>query len=260
MFKRVMHGKKIFNDRIPCLLNVSRYAARFGFLYLMIGSLAACSTYPYSNIKGQNPIPAHTFEAKTSEGSAEKMPGTLPEKAEGSLWKSSQSKAYLFQDPKAGQLGDIVQVQIIENAAGQKNVVTKTWKTSTAAASTGASLGLPANWTNPVGVNGSYADNFDGEGSTTRNNSLTAVVPARVTDVLPNGNLVLFGRREVVINSEKTLISLTGVIRPEDIASQNTILSTSMSDAKIEYIGKGAISDKNQPGWLVRLMNWFWPF
>ncbi|MFI5304238.1 MAG: flagellar basal body L-ring protein FlgH [Nitrospiria bacterium] len=222
--------------------------------------LSGCAGFPYANIKGQNPIPVHTVEAKSTDSSDDKSSVKSSGPLEGSLWKSSQSKAYLFQDPKAGQIGDIVQVQIIENAAGQKNVVTKTFKTSTVAGSTGATLGLPSNTSTNLGVNGSYADNFDGEGSTTRNNSLTAVVPARVTDVLPNGNLVLFGRREVVINSEKTLISLTGVIRPEDIASQNTISSTSMSDAKIEYIGKGVISDKNQPGWFVRLLNWFWPF
>lgn len=229
-------------------------------LFLLVLYVAGCAPYPWSNLRGQSPRPLHPVVEKTAQTSGEKTALIPQEKTEGSLWKASQSKAYLFQDPKARQIGDIVRVQIIENATGSKNAVTKTLKTSTATGSTGATLGLPGNTTSNLGVTGSYADNFDGEGSTTRNQALTAVVPAEVTDVLPNGNLVLYGRREVVINSEKTLISLTGMIRPEDIGSQNTILSTSMSDAKIEYTGRGVISDKNQPGWLVRLMNWFWPF
>ena len=231
------------------------------FLVLLFASyIVGCAPYPWSQLRGQDPRPVHTVDAKSPEIAGEKVTMTSQGNPSGSLWKASQSKAYLFQDPKAGQIGDIVQVNVIENATGSKNAVTKTLKTSTATGTTGATLGLPANTTTNLGVTGSYADNFDGEGSTTRNQALTAVVPAQVTDVLSNGNLVLYGRREVVINSEKTLISLTGVIRPEDIGPQNTISSTSMSDAKIEYTGRGVISDKNQPGWFVRLMNWFWPF
>jgi flagellar L-ring protein precursor FlgH len=229
-------------------------------VFLFVSYIAGCAPYPWSQLRGQSPRPVHTVDAKSPEVSAEKVSLTSQGNSEGSLWRASQSRAYLFQDPKAGQIGDIVQVNVIENATGSKNAVTKTLKTSTATGTTGATLGLPGNTTSNLGVTGSYADNFDGEGSTTRNQALTAVVPAQVTDVLPNGNLVLYGRREVVINSEKTLISLTGVIRPGDIGPQNTILSTSMSDAKIEYTGRGVISDKNQPGWFVRLMNWFWPF
>jgi flagellar L-ring protein precursor FlgH len=229
-------------------------------LLIFVSYVAGCAPYPWSNLRGQSPRPLHPVVEKKESLPVEKSASNPSDRREGSLWKEGRSKAYLFQDPKAGQIGDIVRVQIIENATGSKNAVTKTLKSSTATGSTGATLGLPGNTTSNLGVTGSYSDNFDGEGSTTRNQALTAVVPAEVTDVLPNGNLVLYGRREVVINSEKTLISLTGMIRPEDIGSQNTILSTSMSDAKIEYTGRGVISDKNQPGWLVRLMNWFWPF
>lgn len=243
--------KDSFSSRlIPCPFLV----------FFFVSYIAGCAPYPWSQLRGQSPRPVHSVGAKTPEISDEKVAMTPSMRTDGSLWRASQSKAYLFQDPKAGQIGDIVQVNVIENATGSKNAVTKTLKTSTATGSTGATLGLPGNTTSNLGVTGSYADNFDGEGSTTRNQALTAVVPAQVTDVLPNGNLVLFGRREVVINSEKTLISLTGVIRPGDIGPQNMILSTAMSDAKIEYTGRGVISDKNQPGWLVRLMNWFWPF
>jgi flagellar L-ring protein precursor FlgH len=121
-------------------------------------------------------------------------------------------------------------------------------------------LGLPTNTTDNLQVGGSYTDQFDGNGSTSRDQSLTATVPSVVTRVYPNGNLFIKGRREVMINNEKALISVAGIIRPEDIGPQNTIISTAIAEAKIEYTGKGILADKQHPGWLIRILAWVWPF
>jgi flagellar L-ring protein precursor FlgH len=180
--------------------------------------------------------------------------------AEGSLWRGNSSKAFFYQDPRAGQVGDLVKVMVVENAKGSKDAATKTGRTSSIKATTGASLGLPTNTTDNLQVGGSYTDQFDGNGSTSRDQSLTATVPSVVTRVYPNGNLFIKGRREVMINNEKALISVAGIIRPEDIGPQNTIISTAIAEAKIEYTGKGILADKQHPGWLTRILAWVWPF
>ncbi|MDD5434003.1 MAG: flagellar basal body L-ring protein FlgH, partial [Nitrospira sp.] len=100
----------------------------------------------------------------------------------------------------------------------------------------------------------------DGSGTTSRSSQLTAVMTAKVLDVLPNGNLVIDGKHEVSVNNETQIISISGIIRPEDIGPGNTILSTYIADAKITYSGSGVISDKQRVGWLVRVMDFIWPF
>ncbi len=180
--------------------------------------------------------------------------------SEGSLWTSDQSRTFFFQDTRARHVGDIVTVHVIENASGTKNAATKSGRTSTLAATTSALLGLPASRVQRLGATGSFADAFDGSGATSRSGTLTADITAVVTSVFPNGNMAIEGKREVLINNEKELISLSGIIRPEDIGSRNTILSTYISEAKIEYSGSGVLNDKQGPGWLIRILDWIWPF
>ncbi|MBU1626932.1 flagellar basal body L-ring protein FlgH, partial [bacterium] len=90
--------------------------------------------------------------------------------------------------------------------------------------------------------------------------TLIATITAVVTKVLPNGNLVIQGSREVTINYEKQLISVKGIIRPKDIGPDNTILSTAIAQAELKYGGKGFLSEKQREGWAMRIFNWVWPF
>jgi flagellar L-ring protein precursor FlgH len=89
---------------------------------------------------------------------------------------------------------------------------------------------------------------------------MTASITARVMDVTPEGNLYIRGTREVKVNNETQYITLTGMIRPEDISPDNTILSSYIADAKIAYAGSGSVSDKQRPGWLMRAVDFIWPF
>lgn len=180
--------------------------------------------------------------------------------SEGSLWAAEQSRTFFFQDTKASHVGDIVTVRIVENAKGTKDAQTSSGRSSSISAGTGAFLGIPTGTTQKLQADANFTDSFDGSGSTSRSGALTADITAVVTAVFPNGNMVIEGRREVLINSEKELISLAGVIRPEDIGPRNTILSTFIADAKIEYTGRGVLNDKQRPGWLIRILDWIWPF
>jgi len=77
---------------------------------------------------------------------------------------------------------------------------------------------------------------------------------------LPNGNLAIQGSRQVQVNNENQFINIQGVVRSEDISSNNIVLSTFIADAKIELSGRGVISDKQRVGWLTRILDWVWPF
>ncbi len=87
-----------------------------------------------------------------------------------------------------------------------------------------------------------------------------ATITARVVDVLPNGNFIIESRKDITVNREKQLLLLRGVIRPDDIAGDNTILSSYVANAEMIYTGDGVVSDKQGQGWLVQLLDWVWPF
>ena len=96
---------------------------------------------------------------------------------------------------------------------------------------------------------------FLGGGVTTRTGELTAMITARVAEVLPNGDLVLEGAREIEINGDRQMIVLTGVVRPLDIAPNNVVLSSQVGQLSIRYFGNGLMKDNLKPGWLVRILN-----
>ncbi|MFQ5588123.1 MAG: flagellar basal body L-ring protein FlgH [Nitrospiria bacterium] len=178
----------------------------------------------------------------------------------GSLWHDDQSRSYFFQDAKASHVGDIVTVRVVEKAKGTKEAGTSTARTSNLSASATPFFGLPANTLSNLGASGDFSNSFEGDGSTSRSGSLTADVTAIVTAVYPNGNMMIEGEREVLINNEKEFLSVSGVIRPEDVQQGNTILSTVIADARIEYTGTGVVSDKQRPGWFARILDFIWPF
>jgi flagellar L-ring protein FlgH len=184
---------------------------------------------------------------------------------EGSLWSSGKA-SNIFTDVKARNVGDIVTINIVESATASKNAATKTGRTSGLEANwSGVFDSIASNWAiqgQKIGTDHkiSLANNFDGSGATTRSSSMTAYITARVTQVLPNGNMVIRGTRQVQVNSENQLIFIQGIIRPEDVSSQNIILSTFVADAMIELSGRGSVSDKQNPGWAMRVVDWVWPF
>lgn len=178
----------------------------------------------------------------------------------GSLWRDDLSRNFYFQDTNASHVGDIVTVRIIENARGSKDAKTKSGRSSALSASTTSLLGLPTITTDKLRLGADFSNSFDGSGSTSRSGTLTANITAVVMAVLPNGNMRIEGHREVSINAEKEFIDLKGIIRPEDIGPGNIILSTFIAEAEIKYSGYGVLNDKQRPGWLMRIIDWIWPF
>jgi flagellar L-ring protein precursor FlgH len=188
-------------------------------------------------------------------------------RTEGSLF-SEDSRPDFFADMKAKRVGDIITINIVETSRGNKTVNTSTGRSNQVNTSVNSLFGLeqPGKLPQPLGIdltkgiNGSYSGQFSGSGSTARNENVTAKISARIIQVLPNDNLVVRGSQEIMVNNEKQYITVQGVVRPADVATDNSVLSTYLADARIEYTGKGDISNKQREGWLTRALDKIWPF
>lgn len=185
----------------------------------------------------------------------------------GSLWHDNNSS--MFSDRKAKDVGDIVTVIISEKASASKEAKTSSSRSSNMSASIPNFFGLEnaeqlTSLHNPIDlenlVKADFANGFDGSGSTTRKEDLSAFLTTQVVGRYPNGQLKIRGGKEVMVNNEVQIIYLTGIVRPVDITAQNTVNSTKILNARISYTGKGAVSDKQQPGWMMRIIDNVWPF
>jgi flagellar L-ring protein FlgH len=180
----------------------------------------------------------------------------------GSLWRAGQGTGMLFTDARAFRLNDLVVVKVEEVADARRSADTQLERESKGAADVSAFLeraGVPLVDGNGKGAL-SASLGYRGEGSTARSERLTATVPALVRQVLPNGNLFIEGHRVVLVNNEEQHFYISGVVRPIDIDQQNTVRSTMVADAEIEFTGAGDLTRVQRPGIFSRLLGWLWPF
>jgi flagellar L-ring protein precursor FlgH len=171
-----------------------------------------------------------------------------------SSWMNS-----LMTDTRARHLNDLVTVRVVESITASGTADSSTNKAS------GATVGVP----NLLGLEGKLPalidpsnlisaktnTSFKGGGTTNRAGDVTAVITARVAEVLPNGDLVVEGVREIEINGDRQIVILTGVARVVDIAPGNVVLSSALGQLQIRYFGRGLIKDSLSPGWLIRALN-----
>ncbi len=184
---------------------------------------------------------------------------------EGSLWPGDSVRTgMIFQDRKARYLGDSITVVISEDisAVGKSD--------TNSAASDKNSYGIPyifgksginyhnKDWSHFLET--SRKNEFKGAGTVSRSNKMSAKITAQVIEVLPNNNLRIAGKKYITINGEQQYILLTGIVRGDDIAADNTVLSAAIADAQIEYNGKGILSSKQTRGWASVLLDMIWPF
>ena len=194
------------------------------------------------------------------------MEQKLPVQEEGSIFGRRYKN--LYSDDRARGVGDIVMVKIVENSNGKKSVNTKTSRDSSITGGISSLFGYEKWFTGPDGrhtpslasIQANLSKEFEGKADTDRSSTVTATISARVIDVTADGNLKIRGYREVKVNNETQHIILSGIVRPEDIAADNSIMSTYIADARIEYSGVGSLSSKQQPGWLANAIDVLWPF
>ncbi|MFQ5356298.1 MAG: flagellar basal body L-ring protein FlgH [Mariprofundaceae bacterium] len=186
------------------------------------------------------------------------------EDGQGSITSWGARSVALFSDAKAMQVGDLVTVEVVESTSATRNLSMKKDKSSSRKMQLNSVLGIknlmgaafdPAN-----ALDISNSQKFNGAGSTANSDSLKASVTAVVTKRYPNGNMEIIGRREVTINHQPQELTFSGVIRPQDLTPDNTILSSKVAQVKIRYGGGGELASVAHEGWANRFLDFIWPF
>lgn len=180
----------------------------------------------------------------------------------GAIYQAGREVVYA-ENPIAHHVGDIVTIVLNEATAAQKSATTTTSKATTATLPGSTLIGkaVTLHGASILNNNVNDATKFDGEGASEESNSLTGYLTATVLKVLPNGNLFIAGEKQMALNQGKEFVRVTGVIRPIDLAADDSIPSYRVASAKITYNGRGAVADANAQSWLSRFFNSPWaPF
>jgi flagellar L-ring protein FlgH len=192
------------------------------------------------------------------------MPAREPTPNEvNALWRPG-SRAF-FKDQRAAQVGDIVTILVSMNDNANVQNATTTSRTSGQTGSLASFFGLqtrlPPSISDPSKIlNVGSTTNNAGTGQIQRSEAVTIQLAGVVTQVLPNGNLVVSARQEFRVNQELRELQVTGVLRPQDIASDNTVLSERLAEARISYGGRGELTEVQHTPWGQQLLNILLPF
>ncbi len=180
----------------------------------------------------------------------------------GSLYSGPAILGDLAIDVRARSIDDILTIVVNESASAVTTGATKTARTSSANASISSAAGklsAAGAFTNLLNANGTSS--LDGSGTTSRTTTLTATITARVTDVLPNGYLVIEGTKTVLVNSENQVVTVRGVVRPADLSNANTVQSGSVGQMELKINGRGVVNDSiHRPNILYRILLGILPF
>lgn len=201
------------------------------------------------------------------EGSttAEPLPAS-PQVVNGSIFQGIMPMNYgyqpLFEDRRPRNIGDTLTITLQENVSASKS---STASAARDASATAALAAVPSAMAGLLGgdkaaVDGSGKNTFAGKGGATANNTFTGTITVTVNQVLPNGNLKVVGEKQIEINQGTEFIRFSGVVNPRTISGSNTVISTQVADARIEYIGNGYINEAQTMGWLQRFFLNLSPF
>jgi flagellar L-ring protein precursor FlgH len=200
------------------------------------------------------PPPKDAYEALFAEYLQEARRAVVASPSDEWAWMNG-----LALDRRARRVNDLLTIRVVENITASGTADSSLSKTSSSSHSLLGLFGLEnklPSFIDPTKLAGGKNDSqFKGGGTTTRAGELTAIVTARVAEVLPNGDLVVEGAREIEINGDRQIIVLSGVARVSDVDPQNAILSTSIGQLRIRYFGRGLMKDNLSPGFLIRVLN-----
>jgi flagellar L-ring protein FlgH len=229
-----------------------RWIAEIGMALLLAGTLSAAK---------------HSAAAKTT--SLEQYVQEVTQRSQqsvnaspGSLYTSGGGLANMFRDVRASQINDLVTIVVLDNSSAVSTGATNTSRKSSAQASITSLAGLKsASGALANLANLSNNTQLQAQGTTSRGTTLSTTVTAEVTHVLPNGNLVIEAQKEISVNSEKQIITVRGIIRPDDLSPANSIPSDRVARMEILVNGKGVVNDAvKRPFILYRLLLGLLPF
>jgi flagellar L-ring protein precursor FlgH len=247
-----------------------RIASRALAAFAMVLALSACNTWQRLSQVGSTP---QLTEIRNPAQEPNYRPVTLPmpkadpdNRQANSLWRPG-ARAF-FKDQRAAQTGDILTVVIDINDKAELTNSTRRSRTNKETSALNGFLGFESNLSkilpnqvdnaNLLGLDGQTTNN--GAGTIDREEEIELKVAAIVTQVLPNGNLVIHGKQEVRVNHEVRELQIAGVIRREDITSTNTISYEKIAEARIAYGGRGLITDVQQPRYGNQVIDILFPF
>ena len=237
------------------------------FLMLLAGAtaLSGCGTVGQLKTIGKAPKLSEMAAVDTpltedSLGQPSRRPAAPPLAAappDASLFRAGAG-AFLG-DQRAAHMGDILTVRI--NVADRAEVGNTTARTRGGSENAGltAALGLGVATPNPL-IAGNSKSQFNGSGNISRSETISMTMSAIVTDVLPNGNLMIRGRQEIRVNYELRELIVTGMVRPQDIGRDNSIRHTQIAEARISYGGRGQLTQAQQARWGQQIYDALFPF
>ena len=217
------------------------------FTILLAASLTACGTLPEMAAEPDDPkfapVPAQSLKP--------------PPITDGSLFQSNYAIS-LYSDQRARRIGDVITIMLQEQTNASKSASTSSTKESELAFAPTNILGEAPNF---LGATLTGDRSFTGAGDSDQSNSLNGQITVTISDILPNGILEVRGEKWLSLNEGDEFIRVKGLVRPQDIGSDNTVISSKLADARISYGGKGPVADASKHGILSRLFNspW-WPF
>ncbi|MBO1111099.1 flagellar basal body L-ring protein FlgH [Bordetella petrii] len=179
------------------------------------------------------------------------MPAAQPN---GSIYQPRVYGNYpLFEDRRPRNVGDIVTIVLNERTNAAKNVATNTDRSGSVGLGIAASPGFMDSWANAkLDTDASGSNKASGKGDSSANNTFTGTITTTVIGVLPNGNLQVAGEKQIAINRGSEYVRFSGVVDPRSITGANSVSSTQVADARIEYRSKGVMDEVQTMGWLQR--------
>ena len=163
----------------------------------------------------------------------------------------------LWENVTARNIGDTLTIRLQESTNAEKSVSTNTSKTSTAEMTGPTIFGAPVTANGVPILEGSMNNDssFAGNGASKQSNALDGAISVTVAKRFPNGNMLVRGQKWIAINSGKEFVRVQGIVRPSDIAPDNSVVSWKIADAYISYGGQGTVANASKPGWLYRFFN-----
>lgn len=215
------------------------------YILLAAAWVSACTTVPPTNV--HQPMTARP------------QPRLDTAAASGSIYQAGTSRT-LFEDRRARYVGDTMTILITETTSASTKSNTNASRSTSITASVPTVSGLPGKSLQGLDLSASSANSLAGKGDAAANNVFTGSITVTVIEVLPNGNLLVSGEKQVSIGAGTEFIRLSGIVNPYFISTANTISSTNVADARIEYKESGVISEAQVMGWLARFFMSVLPF
>ena len=183
-----------------------------------------------------------------------------PAAEDGAIYRPT-SAITLFEDNKARRVGDTITVRLAERTQASKSASTDAKKNSKTDTGAPTLLGtnITANGKDILSNDWETSQEFAGKGSSSQSNSLNGNITVTVAEILPNGNLLVRGEKWLTLNQGEEYVQVSGIVRPADIAVDNSIPSYKVADARITYSGNGVVPDANRAGLISRFFMKFWP-